>query len=685
MSEDNLVIDFAKDNDEQIIGKVDKLIGQSETLYNKKLREYKVADAYFNGRPDLASSGKMPLISNKLFPIIRNMVGLTSDPRPHPSAKLGRMPEETPQEIVKQKLELANDVEKSLDEWWEDHQMQSSLQKTLLSLYTYADFFWMPYWSVEKNDVCIELLSPRRIYLDPNNDNVGESDYAVVVFYRSRAKMYEQFGEEKCKDLKYSDYKETIDVEGAYDGNIGSSSGAGSTVTQIHANVCKVLLYMDKGWWVYKVDKQIIDKTRCPFWAADLATQQEAIKAKIQEKYKQGGLGGLINKGVDAVKGMVGMETDQDRMDQEVNTVMETFTPKKNYLKYPKIPLIQFDTYRFAGETYSRSVMQQSVPMIDDMNVRKHAITENSENIAKPGTVVDGNMYNETDAAKLKNIRKTGEVARLETKANHSLRESVVVFDGVPLPSQFFEDIERDARDLDNLWGHHEVSKGGGDPNSQTKGGILALQEADQTPVRLITRNLEDALQEVFNWVVQIRKLYMKDDVLDWSSVDQTVKVTVKSGSMMPVSKEQQRQQALELFRIGAIDPYTLHERLETPNPEQAAQRLQAWITQKQILLDGMGGGMDEQQKQRVMMKIQAIQQNKFDEVQSMPDDDPRIHHDLLIMALKSGKFDTEQEKVLADLIKNYEVLAQRRGAQSAPAPGAPAAVPMATPPQVQQ
>lgn len=668
------VINWQKDKEEDIAAKIKKREGQSKTLHDKKMTEYKTADAYFDGRPDLDSLSKEKMIANLLLPIIRNMVGLTSDPRPHPSCKLGRLPKDAPQEDIKQLLELANATEESLDEWWEDNKMQSLLQRTLLGLYTYSDYFWLAYWNPDDKDACMEPFSPRRVLLDPNCDDVGKADYAIVYFYRSRAKMYEQFGEEKCKDLKYADYKEVIDVEMSGDNSNSPSNGT----VQIYANVCKLKLYMEKDWWVYKVDDKILEKKRAPYWAPDEAAQQEDLKTKLQNKYKKPGIAGVAQKGMDMVKGAVGMETMEEKMGVELDDMMKVFTPKANYLKRAKIPLIQFDTYRFAGENYSRSTMMQSVPLVDDINTRKHSITGNSETIANPATVVDGAMYNETDAQKLKDIRRTGDVARLDTRANKSLRESVVVLNGEPLPAQFFEDIQQNKRDLDNLWGHHEASKGAASAANPTKGGILALQEADQTPIRYITRSIEDSLQEVFNWVIQIRKMYLEDDgAIDYSKVDQRIKTFVKSGSMMPTSKEQQRAQAIELYRISAIDPLTLHERLETPNPEEVAQRLSNWLRAKEVMVNGPGG-VPEDQKQRVMMKLQLIQRGEFDKVEVLPDDEPKIHHDILLMALKSNQFDTEQEKVLGDLIARYEQLA--KGAGPAPAAGGQPAPVMANP-----
>ena len=402
----------------------------------------------------------------------------------------------------------------------------------------------------------------------------------------------------------------------------------------------------------------------------DKKTQAKDKEAQIRKKYEKKGIAGTVGKVVDKVKGAVGMQTQEDSINQEIADALSTYEPKANYLKYARIPLIHFDTYRIAGELYSRSVMELAIPTLDDINRRKHDIQRNSETVGNPGTIVDGNVYNENDAQRLKNCRKTGEVARVNTAGGKSLRESVVILEGQPLPTQFFSDLADSKKELDTLWGHHELSKGASDPSNRTRGGILAVQEADQTPVRYVSRNIEDALQDLFNWIVQIRKLYLQDEIsidgqeyINYQEVDETLQVFVKSGSMLPVSKEQQRAQAIELYKISAIDPLTLHERLGESDPEKTAKRLEAWLKTKTILSEGM-----DDQKQRAIEKLKAIQAGQ--PVQPEQGDDPAIHHDILLMALKSGMLTPEQENAVAQLIEQYRQMAQNPQAPQQMMPG---------------
>ncbi len=669
---DSEPIDWAKDDDATVVRKINCRSAEAQTLWSKKLKQYQRADAYLDGRPDRVDPNKDPMVYNPIFPIIRNMVGLTTDPRPHPSVKLGRVKKNTPKEVIQELVDLGDRLEKSLDDWWEDERMQSSLQRVVFGLYTYSDYFLMPYFDPEKGDVCVYELSPRRVKVDPNAERASDGDYVVVEFYRSKLQMYAQFGQEKCKDIKFADYREVRDFE-------REDGGEEDSETKVLKNVCKLELYMEKEWWVYKVGDVVLEKMRCPYWVPDVNTQKSERADAVRAKYEKGGITGAVSKAVDAVKGVVGMETDNDRMEQELSSVLDAFEPKNNYLGSPRLPIIHIETYRLPGETYSRSTMEQSVPTVDEINKRKGDISTNSRTLGKPAMLVDGNTYNENDARKIKMGITEGDTVRLQTSGQKTLRESVFIAQGTPVPTQFFEDLEDNKRELDTLWGHHEVSKGAGDPASRTKGGILALQEADQTPIRYVSRNIEDALQELFGWVVQIRKLHMKeelsvgDEYIDYSQVSDVLRVFVKSGSMLPVSKEQQRQQAIDLYGMSALDPLTLFERIGESDPEKTAKRLEAWLQTRQVLLDGQG---DDQQN-RVVDKLRLIQKNQFDKIAVAPDDDPKVHHDMLLMALRTNRFTPEQEKVMAELIAQYAQIAEQAPPGGAGQPAAPAAAEM--------
>lgn len=667
-------IDWQKDSDSVLISKINARIADAKPLHTKKCQEWKEADSYLDGDPSKVDKTKQKLIYNPLFPIIRNMTGLVTDSKPNPSVRLVSLDEGLSEEQKEEMRRTASNLSISLEEWWDDIRGQSKLQQWIMAMWTYADYFVMPFWNNKTKEVDLEPLKPNRVHISPNANEIEEADYAVVDFYRSKQWMTGKYGADRCKELNFADYSEMrLD-----DDQTGTDENG-----HLLKNVCKLQLYMEAEKWVYKVGDVIMEKISNPFWALDEAGQKAEIETSVANKYKKTGFKGVVDKVTDAAKGVMGMETMDDKIKEEVSAAMISFVPKKNYLPYPRIPIVQFDTFRMGGELYSRSTVKQSIPGIDNINARKHDIQENSENMGKPTTYVDGKIMNEEQAKRVQTGKARGETIRLNTGENRTLSASVFVAQGTPVPGQFFEDIEVNKREIDNIFGHHEVSRGGSDASNKTKGGILALQDADQTPIRYVTRNIEDALQDIFAFVIQIRKIFKPGKYslenggsVDYDIIDQHFKVFMKSGSMMPVSKEAQRNEAMELWSKNALDPLTLYERLNDPEPEKTAKRLEAWIKEKSVLTDGM-----DDQQQRVLEKIRAIQANAFDQVKPSAEDDPKVHHDMLLMALKSGRFSHEQEQFLAQLIEQYNQMVQQNGQ---PGQGGPATPPApATPPEM--
>ena len=58
------------------------------------------------------------------------------------------------------------------------------------------------------------------------------------------------------------------------------------------------------------------------------------------------------------------------------------------------------------------------------------------------------------------------------------------------------------------------------------------------------------------------------------SDLNRKLTVSVKEGSMIPKDPLTQANQAIDLFQAGALDPITLHERLDDPNPRETVKKL---------------------------------------------------------------------------------------------------------------
>jgi hypothetical protein len=117
---------------------------------------------------------------------------------------------------------------------------------------------------------------------------------------------------------------------------------------------------------------------------------------------------------------------------------------------------------------------------------------------------------------------------------------------------------------------------------------IAALLERAALILRGKIRNYSKMVRErgrmyishVMNWYTEERFIsYEQDGEKVTKAINGTdmlipAKLGVVSGSTMPVSKVQEREEAIELFRMGAIDGEALLEKIDWPNRKRVVQRM---------------------------------------------------------------------------------------------------------------
>ena len=103
-------------------------------------------------------------------------------------------------------------------------------------------------------------------------------------------------------------------------------------------------------------------------------------------------------------------------------------------------------------------------------------------------------------------------------------------------------------------------------------------------------------------------------EYIELSNQELTVKllVGVKDGSMIPHDPMQKRNEAVELWGAGALDPITLFDRLEFPNPRESAKLLFQWKADPIALFPDL----QVQQQQQMMMQQQQMVMRQQGQVQ---------------------------------------------------------------------
>lgn len=265
-----------------------------------------------------------------------------------------------------------------------------------------------------------------------------------------------------------------------------------------------------------------------------------------------------------------------------------------NHWVEPKIPFIFTDMWTLAsGKLALTTNLEQILPLQDAVNARKIQINENARHSNGMLVGFEDSGATRTDAAELE--RKRGEPNSVAfVKGNQG---AYTEYKGRDLQPFVFEDMAHSISEIDNVFGTHSNIRGEKTPGEESGRGRQLLIGGDETRIGELGGMVDRMAQELYNAFAQLIKVHFKK--AHWSAyigrdgaskqvkieaaiVKQGLKVTVRTGSSIRKDEVAQASQAVELWRLGALDPVSLFERLNFPNPAQSAERLMKFKTDPQ-------------------------------------------------------------------------------------------------------
>ena len=349
----------------------------------------------------------------------------------------------------------------------------------------------------------------------------------------------------------------------------------------------------------------------------------EEIKSEFgEEKYKEF----LENKGIE-------INPDNVKNIQDIYTVLEFHTKDvvfwkirshildirknegydfenedKNFFDEPKIPIIIASAFRLGATLIGDTdLIQQTIPIQDTINVANRLVINNATKTGNSQWFIDSEVMTEEEA-RTKITNTPGLIVWGSGVANQNkMRRDPPP----PLPNYIPELKIMAENAFDNIFGTHSTTRGERG-KSETLGGRMLLKQADYGRIDLLVREYERCVSELGNWFVQFMKIKLTGEKVYRSygeagtefvkisemMIEKGLKVLIKSGTTLPTDEVSKRQEAIELWGMGALDPETLFERLKFPNPQEAAKKLQAW-RMGQLQMEAAAQGTGTQQKER--------------------------------------------------------------------------------------
>ena len=347
-----------------------------------------------------------------------------------------------------------------------------------------------------------------------------------------------------------------------------------------------------------------------------------------------------------------------------------------NFFDRPKPPYILFNHLNLGKYAIdSTSLSEQAQPMQRILNKRGRQIVEAADQAAS-GMVLNEEQINQEDASKLtgdfrEKIMVKGDVRTAAARLPRTAMEPFVI-----------RDKDDARREIDNIFGANAAIQGEGD--SDTLGQDVMSQRANMGRLQVLADSMEDGFDRLYKYVAQMEKVYFDEDVemsyegtegnamfvtMNQNKVDPKQKVRVKAGSMIPKDKWAQRNETIQALAI--LDPLSIAEGLDKPNPKEWAKRLVYYRFQMDKYLSDILSADESGQDQEAIADIQTIIQTK-----QMPNVPPQPEQSYILTLqnfIQGEGFKTLQPDVQQILIQFAEAVLNASKGAMGDAPAAPA------------
>ena len=258
------------------------------------------------------------------------------------------------------------------------------------------------------------------------------------------------------------------------------------------------------------------------------------------------------------------------------------FDKINNHFDYCKKPFMFLNSQNLGKHIWDdTSVVSQGISLQDGINLMQRIITDTSRDqgilVGAQESIDRDELYKYTGAPNQKLAVKGND----PTKALYRVAPK-------DLAPHVTENQLHLENALDNIMGTHSTTRG--EKSQQpTLGQDKMSKEADYGRIDGTVRGLERIASELYNWEMQMMSVKYKEShyakVLGekngkklfneiGEAVKKGLKILVKPGSTLPTDRISQRDDAIELAKADKIDDITFFERMDFPNPREAAKRL---------------------------------------------------------------------------------------------------------------
>lgn len=435
---------------------------------------------------------------------------------------------------------------------------------------------WFYRYDFDKKDVVIERVKPKDVVLDatatiPEDGYTADNmEFVGIWVEEPTAKVLSKFSD-KADEIKAELNKEaTSKGEKVLPSKIRYLQSF-STMHDADGN--------PKEIYTCKYQNILLYKGKSPYWD-DTEEVEESFGIIPPDKIGEG----PVEQINDILQAGVAVEPPKPK------------AKRKNFFPFARKPITLFvgDPAQ-EGPLDETTLVEQAIPLQDIVNKRGDQITLIND-WAVPKTVTTAKAMTEEKASNVS--RDPSEVIVLDGEIE-DVRYGLMTFSGEMASPALYKDLQDNIAAIDDLFSTNPIRQATGESGlSKQISRENDLASADFLQQFMVNR----AVEEAAGWLVQLAKIYF-DQPKSVSSPgrDSTLMKAEVSSSLIPddlqivvkasaVDKSVRRDMSLNLASMKAIDPMSLFEDMDYPNPKEMTKR---WVD----FMNGPASGYVEYQQ----------------------------------------------------------------------------------------
>lgn len=538
---------FSEDaSEEELVDTIDSWVSESRSYHDMMLmRQNQCVRYYLGNQTDLQDVPPFNSNSvyNRIFESTETIVPIVAGTA-HQFLCV-------PGEENEKAIERAKKMQTVLSQKYEDLEMprkiENAARDAILKRFGVLKYFW----DSTTNDVNVKVVDPRLILIPKMRCSFYELPYVLEIQDYTRDEIEENFPDVNLDDLVTGRGIESVSVgyTSAYPVQMASESDN---------HIYQVFEAWTDEYVVWKQGTTILKRMVNPNFDFEGSEEKETV-TKANGKIK-----------------------------------VETYRRFSNFLDRPEKPYVVIDPFVTGDSPVAdTSITEVALPIQDDINVQKRKIIDNLVRMGNGQVYVDSDSLTQEEIDQITNEPGLVIVGKNLASENRIRREA-----GISLPNAHFANLQDSIAAFDNVFGTHASVRGQG--TGGTLGGQVLDKQQDLSRIDQLTRCVNRAVTRVARGITQLMKLYYTQEQtlkilgpdgtvtflkFTQRDIDQNAVIRVKSGNPVQLDPQGRYNQAIQLWQLNAIDPETLYTRLDFADPQEAAQKLQAWRT-GQLLLE---------------------------------------------------------------------------------------------------